>query len=77
MLITTPFHVLTDVLQVSLLALLFILYINDLTNSIYICKFIMIANDTTISFTYTSLDALFKIANAELIKIAVCFYENN
>ena len=36
----------------------------------------MYANDTTIFFTNTSLDALFRVANAELIKIAAWFYDD-
>ena len=36
----------------------------------------MYANDTTVFFTNTSLDALFRVTNAEVIKIAAWFYDN-
>ena len=36
----------------------------------------MYADNTIIFFAYTSLDVLFQIANAKLIKIAAWFYDS-
>lgn len=56
--------------------LLFLLYINDLSMTSSILKFVLFADDTNVFLSHSSYDLLFKIANDELIVIADWFKIN-
>ena len=56
--------------------LLFIIYINDITNASNIAMFILFADDTNLFFKHHDLNTLFKNINFELSKIAVWFKIN-
>ena len=51
--------------------LLFLLYINDLTHSTAILKFVMFADDTNLFFSHKDLNELTNIVNCELNKISL------
>ena len=51
--------------------LLFIIYINDITNASNIAMFILFADDTNLFFKHHDFNTLFKNINFELSKIAV------
>src|SRR6218665_2541145 len=57
--------------------LLFILYINDLTNVSQILKLVLFAYDTTVFLEHNSLSELQDQANYELAKLAEWFKTNN
>lgn len=57
--------------------LLFLLYINDLTNVSQILKLVLFAYDTTVFLEHNSLSELQDQANYELAKLAEWFKTNN
>ena len=63
--------------QCSILGLLlFLLYVNDLTNSSNVLVPIMFADDTNFFFEHSNINTLFKTVNDELIKIKEWFSAN-
>jgi hypothetical protein len=56
--------------------LLFIIFINDIVNSSKLIEFIMFVDDTNIFFKAKTLEALYEIVNAELVKISKWFKLN-
>ena len=56
--------------------LLFLFYINDLSNMSSILSFILFADDTNVVHFHKSLDSLFKIVNEELSLVADWFCAN-
>ena len=56
--------------------LLFIIYINDITNASNIAMFTLFADDTNLFFMHHDLNTLFKNINFERSKIAVWFKIN-
>lgn len=57
--------------------LLFLLFINDISMTSLVFKFILFADDTNVFLSNASLDVLFETANAELISIATWFNVNS
>ena len=49
--------------------LLFLIFINDITNVSRLTEFVMFADDTNIFFKHENLQILYEIVNAELVKI--------
>src|SRR6218665_3787050 len=56
--------------------LLFLLYINDLSTTSRLLKYMLFADDTNVSLSHKSLDHLIEIMNSELIIIANWFKAN-
>ena len=57
--------------------LLFILFINDIVYSSNISKFVLYADDTSLVFSSTDLNALINTVNLELSKVALWFNCNH
>lgn len=56
--------------------LLFIIFINDISNTTKLLHFILFADDTNIFCTGDSIDKVYEIANRELPKLEVWFHTN-
>ena len=57
-------------------SLLFLIYINDIINSINILSFVLFADDTTVDVQRDSIDGAIQILNSELAKLAEWFDSN-
>ena len=53
--------------------LLFLIYMNDITNSSQLLNFILFADDTNIFYSHKSINTLINTLNAELVKVASWF----
>ena len=56
--------------------LLFLIYVNDMTNCSNLLQFILFADDTNLFFSSTNINDLIAIVNRELDKLAVWFRAN-
>ena len=56
--------------------LLFLLYVNDLPNTLNLCKALLFADDTTIFYTHDDIDILYQTVNNELSEANEWFRAN-
>jgi len=70
-------NILCGVPQGSILGpLLFLLYVNDIVNVSTILKFVLFADDTTITYSHKNIDSQYGIINEELKKVSNWFKVN-
>ena len=56
--------------------LLFLIYMNDLPNTLQFCKALLFADDTTIHYTHENIDTLYQIVNNDLSQASDWFRAN-
>ena len=77
MLPSNPTPVVCGVPQGSILGpLLFILHVNDITNTTNVLKFVLFADDTTITYSHTDIISKFDLINNELQEVCNWFKAN-
>ena len=67
-------HIICDIPQGSILGpLLFIIYINDITNTSDVLDFILFANDSTILYSHKNIASQINFINRELLEVSNWF----